>query len=68
MKYLTTKEIADKWNVNDRRVRVLCEEGRVDGAFKVGKSWMIAEDASKPYDGRKKSIKHIKDWTIISLK
>jgi hypothetical protein len=29
---------------------------------------MIAEDASKPYDGRKKSIKHIKDWTIISLK
>jgi len=29
MKYLTTKEIADKWNVNDRRVRVLCEEEMV---------------------------------------
>jgi len=53
MKYLTTKEIASKWNVNDRRVRVICEEGRVDGAFKVGKTWMIAEDASKPYDARK---------------
>jgi len=53
MKYLTTKEIASKWNVNDRRVRALCEEGRVDGAFKVGKTWMIAEDASKPYDARK---------------
>ncbi len=53
MKYLTTKEIASKWNVNDRRVRVLCEEGRVDGAFKVGKTWMIAEDSSKPYDARK---------------
>ena len=52
MKYLTTKEVASKWNVNDRRVRALCEEGRVDGAFKVGKTWMIAEDASKPYDAR----------------
>jgi Fic family protein len=53
MKYLTTKEVASKWNVNDRRVRALCEEGRVDGAFKVGKTWMIAEDATKPYDARK---------------
>jgi len=52
MKYLTTKEVASKWNVNDRRVRVLCEEGRVESAFKVGKTWMIAEDASKPYDAR----------------
>jgi len=53
MKYLTTKEVASKWNVNDRRVRALCEENRVDSAFKVGKTWMIAEDASKPYDARK---------------
>lgn len=53
MKYLTTKAIASKWNVNDRRVRALCEEGRIDGAFKVGKTWMIAEDSSKPYDARK---------------
>lgn len=53
MKYLTTKEVAKKWNVNDRRVRALCEEGRVHGAFKVGKTWMISEDASKPYDARK---------------
>lgn len=60
MKYLTTKEVASKWNVNDRRVRVLCEEGRVNGAFKVGKTWMIAEDASKPYDARKSIKKEYK--------
>lgn len=60
MKYLTTKEVALKWNVNDRRVRVLCEEGRVEGAFKVGKTWMISEGTPKPYDARtsiKKSYK-----------
>lgn len=60
MKYLTTKEIASKWNVNDRRVRILCEEGRVEGAFKVGKTWMISEDASKPYDVRKSIKKEYK--------
>lgn len=52
MKYLSTQDIAKKWDVNDRRVRLLCEEGRVEGAFKVGKTWMIAEDANKPYDAR----------------
>lgn len=52
MRYLTTKEVGLKWNVNDRRVRVLCEEGRIEGAFKAGKTWMIAEDATKPYDAR----------------
>lgn len=57
MKYLNTKEVAEKWNINDRRVRVLCEEGRVEGALKVGRNWMIAEDASKPYDARRKSNK-----------
>ena len=64
MKYLTTKEIARKWNVNDRRVRVLCEEGRVEGAFKVGKTWMIAEDASKPYDARKTVKKEYKGLNL----
>jgi len=57
VKYLNTKEVAEKWNINDRRVRVLCEEGRVEGALKVGRNWMIAEDASKPYDARRKSNK-----------
>lgn len=60
MKYLSTKEIAYQWNINDRRVRVLCEEGRVEGAFKVGKTWMIAEDASKPYDARQTVKKEYK--------
>jgi Fic family protein len=60
MKYLTTKEVASKWNINDRRVRSLCEEGRVDGAIKVGKTWMISEDASKPYDARKTVKKEYK--------
>jgi Fic family protein len=57
MKYIGTKEISKKWGINDRRVRLLCEEGRVDSAMKVGKSWLIREDEDKPYDARRKTNK-----------
>ena len=57
MKYLSTKQVAEKWNINDRRVRVLCEENRIEGALKVGRNWMIDEDAIKPYDARRKQKK-----------
>ena len=52
MKYISVKEAAEKWNLNERRVRALCEQGRVDGAFKQGKSYMIPDIASKPIDRR----------------
>lgn len=33
MEYLTSNEIAEKWNISSRRVRILCGEGRVEGAI-----------------------------------
>lgn len=54
MEYLTTAEIAEKWTVSRRRVTVLCEEGRIDGAIQKGKIWLIPETASKPVDARRK--------------
>lgn len=57
MKYLTTREIAEKWNISDRRVRILCEEGRVEGAVKEGKSYMIPHSARKPEDKRYRMAK-----------
>ena len=41
MKYLTTSEIAKKWNISERSVRNYCANGRVDGAFLTGKTWNI---------------------------
>lgn len=52
--YLSTKEIAEKWGISDRRVRIFCDEGKIDGAFKEGKSWRIPENAQKPIDNRLK--------------
>ena len=52
--YLSTKQIAEKWGISDRRVRILCDEGKINGAIKEGKSWRIPENAQKPIDNRLK--------------
>ena len=52
--YLSVQEVAKKWDISDRRVRALCENGQVDGAVKVGKNWNIPEEAKKPKDPRRK--------------
>jgi hypothetical protein len=60
-KYLSLKETAKKWGISDRRINTLCLNGRIPGAFKVGNSWAIPEDATKPDDGRIKSGLYIKN-------
>ena len=54
MKYITASQAAEKWNISQRRVQILCSEGRIDGVFKLGENWAIPEDSQKPTDGRTK--------------
>jgi len=54
MDYFTTSEMAKKWNISARRIALLCEQGRIIGAEKKGKTWLIPSDADKPTDQRKK--------------
>ena len=60
MDYLTTDEIAEKWGITRRRVNVLCDEGRIKGAIKKGRIWLIPKGARKPADGRKVRFKGLK--------
>ena len=53
MEYLTTSEMAKKWNVSRRRVTTLCSQGRIDGAMLVGNTWMIPYNSVKPDDPRR---------------
>jgi hypothetical protein len=50
--YMTAQQAAKEWGISDRRVRVLCSEGKIPGAVKEGKSYKIPPDAVKPVDGR----------------
>lgn len=48
MPYLSVTEAAERWGISARSVRNYCAQGRVPGAFLVGKTWSIPEDAQKP--------------------
>lgn len=53
MEFLTTTEMAEKWNITRRRISTLCKEGRIEGAVLKGKTWLIPENAQKPDDPRR---------------
>lgn len=59
--YMTVKQAAEKWGVSDRRVRILCAEGKIPGVFQIGRGWKIPADAVKPADGRFKSTESLLD-------
>lgn len=56
---MTVKQASEKWAISDRRIRVLCSEGKIPGAFQKGRGWKIPLDAVKPSDGRIKKIKSL---------
>lgn len=49
------KDAAILWNISERRVAALCKSGRIKGAIKQGKNWLIPTNTQKPTDGRTKS-------------
>lgn len=51
-RFMSAKEAAEKWDISQRRVAVLCAESRIDGAMMVGNMWIIPGDAEKPADKR----------------
>ena len=58
---MTCREKAEEWGVSIRSVNMLCKSGKIPGAVKKGKTWVIPDDASRPADGRVSSGKYIKD-------
>lgn len=52
LSYISAKEAAEKWNISQRRVAILCSEARISGAMMVGNMWIIPANAEKPIDKR----------------
>lgn len=48
MRYKTAMEISDLWDVNIRTVQKWAKEGRIEGVYKIGRNWMIPENAICP--------------------
>ena len=64
MEYLSVRQAADKWGISPRRVQILCNQNRIEGAMKIGYAWVVPADALKPPDARIKSGKYIKEIII----
>ena len=41
MKYLSITQTAERWGISTRRIQILCGEGRVPGAIRIGSVWGI---------------------------
>lgn len=65
MEYLTTTEMSKLWNLSSRRIGVLCVEGRIDGAIKKGKMWLIPSNAKKPADARFKKKSNMEEKNVL---
>ncbi|MBO7469445.1 MAG: Fic family protein [Bacteroidales bacterium] len=52
MTYIKVSEAAEKWGISARRVRLLCEQGRIAGVERKGNLYMIPDDAVQPVDAR----------------
>ena len=64
MEYLNAQQAAEQWGVSIQTALKYCHNGLIDGAYKLGKSWMIPSGASiRP----KKSKKTAYGFTFIDL-
>ena len=62
LSYISAKEAAEKWNISQRRVAILCAEERINGAMMVGNMWIIPSTAEKPID--KRTIRYEKQKVV----
>jgi len=51
---LRQKKQQKNGGISQRRVQLLCEQGRVAGAVRLGWAWAIPKEADKPADARRK--------------
>ena len=55
MNYIKVSQAAEKWGLSARRVRILCQENKIEGVIRKGNLYMIPDNAQKPADGRRKA-------------
>ena len=67
MDYLKIDEVAAKWGITPRRLQTLCAQGKIEGATRFGRAWMIPKSAPKPADGRTKAAREEKLFTDMPM-
>ena len=67
MKYITVKEASIKFGINERRVRALLKEKRIEGAIYQDHKYLIPDNAPKPLDRRVKGQRLFEDSPLKGI-
>lgn len=54
-RYIKIEDAAAEWKVTPRRVQALCAGGKIQGAVRIGREWLIPTGTQRPADGRTKA-------------
>ena len=57
LEWITPLQASEKWGITERQVQAMCKSGKIDGALRVSKVWLIPKDVQRPVDGRTKAAK-----------
>lgn len=57
---ITAQEYADMYGKSVEQIKVFCRKGRISGALKLGRDWLIPSDAPYPADNRIKAGKYLR--------
>ena len=49
MDFINVQEAAEKWELDERRITMLCRDGKIIGAIKENGIWLIPVNAEKPW-------------------
>ena len=65
MEYISVIQFAEKYGISERTARNYCAQGKIDGAFLIGKTWNIPADAVVP---QRKAAKEKLSPLLITLR
>ena len=55
--WITPLQASEKWGITERQVQAMCKSGKIAGALRLSKVWLIPKDTQRPLDGRTKAVK-----------
>ena len=65
IRYIKAKELSARWGVTPRRINQLCTEGKLPGAYKEGKFWMIPDDVDRPDCLRENRNLYVREDSVV---
>ena len=61
LEWITPLQASEKWEITERQVQAMCKSGKIAGAIRLSKLWLIPKDAARPIDGRTIEGKNLKN-------